>query len=1004
MMFKQSYDSRKNNENCLSILFFVALLCAIVSHGNAYEFHWEIDETPEGQESATIVEPVQVMILDDQVEISSHSAAIQLMKKYSVHLTGEWSPGHAYRLFYTFESIPQEQNLTYFISDNQISPSVWTISNHHIHNDIEIEYRGEVRIVNISADAFNYATPLVAEIEGIRGRYFSKRLHHAVVSFVTDNGSDRGAIERILQGRFGVSTQHINYVELTKHTTGEHAGRFSEFKNDELIAIISMFEELPSGMHITPGLKYLMRRLDGITNPRYPDAPAVAWRDAGYIEFMEGAFSGGNLDYIHRLILHEKAHFLWDFLFDDQLKQDWIELGGWYKNPDDVDGWSTTKQTEFVSTYAHEKNPNEDMAESISFYIVRPDKLRSRSPAKYEFIQNRIMHGTRYISQIREDLTFEVYNLYPDYVYPGKIIRIDIQVEGEPEEDKHITIEIELHKESDLDSAHGAHLWLQSNKTTSTFVGFHAVDESGNRLSNGHILRCDPVKISKYAADGYWMPGTIWVEDANRNVRNNGVADFGWKLYIDNPLADCKPPAYVPNTAKLSLSHGDEDGRTYQIINVSWKYIENSYMSAVDAFVNDKYRETYSRGNLGSFDDNTGTASVDIAIPNYMPGGTYQLVRIQMTDIAGNQLGTFFTYPEYAIHDDGINDILLKDELPPTIDIQTKNPDFNPPVLDLNDITVRAEPTRPENPNGETNVYVSFKVKDDISGYREIMIGLTDPQGVGHSFWYSHKDAHNLYFQGDPTVFQTYNETIFLPAGSIPGKWGINQMIVVDKASNKLNVDFTEIVRFEVTDGSIYAKYDVNEDGVINILDLVIVAAFDVSNERADVNGDGTINILDLVVVASHLGEEDIAAPAAHSPTAEQIQSWITQAMQADEVVDENPAFRRGIRALQNLLLKLRPETTVLLPNYPNPFNPETWIPYQLAGPASVTVSIYSTDGQLTRTLELGHQTAGLYQDRNRAAYWDGKNESGETAASGIYFYKLKAGDYSATRKMLILK
>ena len=58
-------------------------------------------------------------------------------------------------------------------------------------------------------------------------------------------------------------------------------------------------------------------------------------------------------------------------------------------------------------------NPNEDMAESISYYIVNPDKLRSRSPAKYEFIQNRVMHGTRYISKIREDLTFEVYNLYP---------------------------------------------------------------------------------------------------------------------------------------------------------------------------------------------------------------------------------------------------------------------------------------------------------------------------------------------------------------------------------------------------------------------------------------------------------------------------------------------------------------------------------------------------------------------------------------------------------------
>ena len=77
------------------------------------------------------------------------------------------------------------------------------------------------------------------------------------------------------------------------------------------------------------------------------------------------------------------------YLFDEQLKQDWIELGGWFENPNDKDGWSTTKQVEFVSAYAHGVNPNEDMAESISYYIVNPDKLRSRSPAKYEFIQNR---------------------------------------------------------------------------------------------------------------------------------------------------------------------------------------------------------------------------------------------------------------------------------------------------------------------------------------------------------------------------------------------------------------------------------------------------------------------------------------------------------------------------------------------------------------------------------------------------------------------------------------
>ena len=98
------------------------------------------------------------------------------------------------------------------------------------------------------------------------------------------------------------------------------------------------------------------------------------------------------------------------------------------------------------------------------------------------------------------------------------------------------------------------------------------------------------------------------------------------------------------------------------------------------------------------------------------------------------------------------------------------------------------------------------------------------------------------------------------------------------------------------------------------------------------------------------------------------------------------------------------PDATQLLTNYPNPFNPETWIPYQLAEPADVTLTIYGMNGEVVRQLALGHQAAGVYQSRSRAAYWDGKNELGEPVASGIYFYTLIAGDFTATRKMLIRK
>ena len=107
---------------------------------------------------------------------------------------------------------------------------------------------------------------------------------------------------------------------------------------------------------------------------------------------------------------------------------------------------------------------------------------------------------------------------------------------------------------------------------------------------------------------------------------------------------------------------------------------------------------------------------------------------------------------------------------------------------------------------------------------------------------------------------------------------------------------------------------------------------------------------------------------------------------------------------LEQLLAVLTPKNTALLPNYPNPFNPETWIPYQLEKPAEVTVFIHSANGTLIRTLALGHQPASIYQSRDRAAYWDGTNEVGEPVASGVYFYTLSAGSFNGTRKMLVIK
>ena len=218
-----------------------------------------------------------------------------------------------------------------------------------------------------------------------------------------------------------------------------------------------------------------------------------------------------------------------------------------------------------------------------------------------------------------------------------------------------------------------------------------------------------------------------------------------------------------------------------------------------------------------------------------------------------------------------------------------------------------------------------------------------------------------------------------------------------------------------------FPSEDVNRDGKVNVQDLVIVAGsigqIGGIYSRADVNDDGVVSVLDLVAIyqspvwgkeveprdARSANSSVGTAPAASvgNITPETIRGWIDLAHTED---DGSLIFKHGIANLEHLLHAKVPTETKLLRNYPNPFNPETWIPYQLTKSAEVTLTIYSVDGTPIRTLALGHQPAGLYQNRSRAAYWDGRNELGTQVTSGLYFYTFTADDFSATGKMLVRK
>ena len=255
-------------------------------------------------------------------------------------------------------------------------------------------------------------------------------------------------------------------------------------------------------------------------------------------------------------------------------------------------------------------------------------------------------------------------------------------------------------------------------------------------------------------------------------------------------------------------------------------------------------------------------------------------------------------------------------------------------------------------------------------------------------------------------------------------------------------------LRFTIT---VEMNLDVNADGRVDVLDLVWVAvSYGMRGAAvpADVNADGVVNVQDLVAVAEGIDAGDVlpskvaeevalaaeaaaafegaaGAPRMGFSSRSAVVSGLTAsrnvaaALTDARILETDDVQLRKwlplLEGLQQVLAEMGaiPETTALLPNYPNPFNPETWIPYQLAMPADVTLTIYDIQGRVVRDLDLGHQRAGMYQSKSRAAYWDGRNAVGEPVASGVYFYTLStestrdsvtAGDFTATRKLLIRK
>lgn len=736
-------------------------------------FQWKADDTYFGyEESATVPSKKTFNFLDEMVYVSDSNAAIKLLTSYKVILSNEdmkWSVDYSSKMFDLISEIhnfPREL------------PSKWVLTSEEIDDDIKIVYKENGTIVYINKNAFENAIPRRAEMNGLKGTYFSNRLYHALIRYASKEGTDIWFVDELLKNNYGCSIIIPDYEALT----GESATAFEQFKAEELLAILEMFAEMPEGFHKIPGLEYLVRRIDGQINLSYPEAAAISWvsTKGGYIEFIDKAFLSSEVEDTFRLVLHEKTHFLWGNLFSDELKAEWIKIGGWYQTSKTESKWTTSKETEFVTAYSHDINPDEDMAESVAYYILMPDRLESRAPEKYAFIRDYIMNGEIYMAKIREDLTFEVYNLYPDYAYPGRIVGVDIDVKGAPEEDKLVTITLKLDTGGNpLYGASSGFVRIYSELDTYYDMWFAPVD-GDNSILSGYIT------ISKYAYNGYWYTDSISLYDSNGNARFSGIDNFGWKLYINNPLFDSELPQYVKDSMYVVMEKGELDGHDVTYVHVKFKATDNIGIASVYCEIANNTTNGYRMDAWGTFNNETGEGTITYLFTEFTQSGEYSINHLCLVDFGKNQ-------SRYNFYSDGTGAGKAV-----TFNYYSEHSDYEPPEINLNNIIVNAYPTHPEAPNGETLVTIDYFARDNASGLGLCSFQLLDPIGNTHMEYHYHENFYTEVFNGNATEWKAYRISIILPEGSAPGTWGLFEIYVCDKAGNFRHYNFLEIVHFVI--------------------------------------------------------------------------------------------------------------------------------------------------------------------------------------------------------------
>ena len=849
-------------------------VAALSGDSTTYTFNWEEDGSFAGHATEFVpADPPVIDVLGEAYDVPEGFSAQTLFQQYGFildDLEAAWTPDDAFKLHQTISSLPYPR----VNADENGTPvvAVWRLTEDMIDGDYMVETIAGTEVITVSKDAFTYAEPLVVNFDGDQGQFFSRRLFKALLSHLTDEGTDAGLVTEIADDRYGVEFM-VPSPEL-ESLMNETQTNFQPFPAWEKLQIMGMLEEFPAGMRKQDGLSKLVRRINGQPNPYYPTAPAIAWTGMETIEWMESGFSNFSIDYIHRLVLHEKAHFLWAYTFDDDLRNDWTALGGWFEDPNAPSGWSTTLTTEFVSAYAHAMNPNEDMAESIAYYISNPQVLLTHAPDKYDFIRDRVMHGARYVAIIAEELTFEVFNLFPDYTYPGKIVGTDVHVVGNPSDDKEFTLTVTLHSDDPaMDGAASGQVRFVSSVGTIFDMWLSPANGSMDSVLTGTIT------LNKHMKAGWWNFNGLHLWDAVGNDRYESPATIGLRLFLNNPLEDITPPEYIDDTfvmqaiADIPVGDGSNGPATVDGIQVEYDTYDKIPLSRGLTRVSfptldPDYGQRYSMDIQSNQFETNGYEEVkhhtmELPVPHYFPTGHYTVNFSGADDVAGNSSLIYFTGDPNYSNADGVH-IFAEDR--DSVYMETAYPDLLPPVVDLNSFNVQATPSNPDAPNGETLVEFTLAVQDTsafddfTSGVKHITYTVRNPVGEEFHFdaWEELGGA-NFYYDVYPPAganeWQTLTLSTFLPAGSIPGTWGISAIAIRDRALNIKRYSFVEYVQFTLDD--VVCPADLDGNGSIGAPDLLLILAeFGCMSDCgiADIDGNDQVDVTDALLFLADFG------------------------------------------------------------------------------------------------------------------------------------------------------